>query len=87
MPVTNGTCPVPAAPAYVLSATVVPYGSLGYLSVWAQGQNQPLVATLNAIDGAVTSNLALVPATSGSISAFATNATHLVLDIFGYFAP
>jgi hypothetical protein len=41
---------------------------------------------LNAVDGAVTSNMAIVPANNGNISAFASNATHLVLDISGYFA-
>ena len=76
---------MPVAPAYVLSATVVPPSALGFLTLWPQAQTQPLVSTLNAIDGAVTSNLAIVPATTGSSSAFASNATHLVLDIFGYF--
>jgi len=31
--------------------------------------------------------MAVVPTSNGSISAFVTNPTHLVLDIFGYFAP
>jgi YVTN family beta-propeller protein len=80
-------CGAPAsAQAYVLNATVVPPGTLGFLTLWPQGATQPLVSTLNAGDGFVTSNLGIVPATSGSISAFATNPTHLVLDISGYFA-
>jgi len=87
MALASGACPVPAASAYVVSATVVPAAALGYLTLWPQGQAQPTVATLTALDGAVTSNLSLVPATSGSISMFASNATHLVLDLFGYFAP
>jgi glycerol dehydrogenase-like iron-containing ADH family enzyme len=45
----------------------------------------PLVSTLNALDGAVTSNLAIVPTTNGSISVFPSNPTHLILDISGYF--
>ena len=83
--IAGGACGMPVAPAYVLSATVVPPSALGFLTLWPQAQTQPLVSTLNAIDGAVTSNLAIVPATTGSSSAFASNATHLVLDIFGYF--
>jgi hypothetical protein len=71
----------------VLNATVVPPGSLGYLTLWPQGAVQPFVSTLNAVDGFVTSNMAIVPTTNGSVSAFATNSTHLVLDISGYFAP
>ena len=81
-------CGVPAsAQTFVLNATVVPSGLLGFLTLWPQGSPQPLVSTLNAIDGAVTSNMALVPTANGSISAFASGKTHLVLDIFGYFAP
>jgi hypothetical protein len=83
-----GNCGVPStAHAFVLAAAVVPAGPLGFLTLWPQGQGQPTVATLNAIDGVVTSNLAIVPTANGSISAFASNPTHLVLDIFGYFAP
>ena len=81
-------CGAPAsAQAYVFNASVVPPGLFGYLTLWPQGQTQPLVATLNAIDGAITSNLAIVPAQNGSISAFAFNPTDLVMDLFGYFAP
>lgn len=75
------------AQAHALSVTVVPSASLGYLTLWPQGQSRPVVSTLNALDGAITSNLAIVPTTNGSISAFASNATHMVLDISGYFAP
>ena len=31
--------------------------------------------------------MAIVPATNGSIDIFASNPTHLILDLFGYFAP
>jgi hypothetical protein len=82
------TCGAPGtAQAFVLNATVVPPGPLGFLTLWPQGAVQPLVSTLNAGDGAVTSNMAIIPTTNGSISAFALDPTHLVLDILGYFAP
>jgi hypothetical protein len=45
------------------------------------------VSTLNAIDGAITSNMAIVPTSNGSVDAFASNLTQLVLDISAYFAP
>jgi hypothetical protein len=81
-------CGAPAsAQAYVLNATVVPSGVLGYLSLWPQGATQPVVSTLNANDAAITSNMAIVPTANGSISAFAQDPTHLVLDLSGYFAP
>ena len=86
--VTSSACGVPvAAQAHVFSVTAVPPGGLGYLTLWPQSQTQPLASTLNALDGAITSNLAIVPTTNGSMSAFASNPTHLVLDISGYFAP
>jgi hypothetical protein len=79
-------CEIPStAQAGVLSVAVVPPGPLGYLTLWPQGQTMPLVSTLNALDGAVTSNMAIVPTTNGSISVFPSNPTHLVLDISGYF--
>jgi hypothetical protein len=76
-----------AAQAYVLNATVVPQGFLGYLTLWPEGSAQPLASTLNAYDGDVTSNMAIVPTVNGEISTFVTNNTYLVLDLFGYFAP
>jgi hypothetical protein len=86
--VRGSACGVPAtAQAFVLNATVVPPGPLGFITMWPQGQTRPLAATLNAIDGAITNNLAIVPTTNGSVSVYPSNATHLVLDIFGYFAP
>lgn len=84
---TSGCGASATAQAFVLNGTVVPPGSLGFLTLWPQGQTQPLVSTLNAGDGAITSNLAIVPTTNGSISAFGANPTHLVLDISGFFAP
>ncbi len=74
------------AQAYVLNATVVPVVPLGYLTLWPDGESQPTVATLNAIDGAITSNMAIVPTLDGLIDAYASNLTQLILDSSGYFA-
>jgi len=90
IPVPSSACNIPAnAAAYSLNMTVVPRtGTLGYLSVWPNGQSQPLVSTLNSLDGSVLANAAIVPAgISGSINAFATNDTDLIVDINGYFVP
>jgi hypothetical protein len=71
-----------------MNATVVPVGTLGYLTLWPDGQTQPVVSTLNAFDGATTSNLAVVPAgEQGAIDAFASGTTNLILDISSFFAP
>jgi len=88
--VVGSSCQVPsAAEAYVLNATVLPVQTLGYLTLWPDGQPQPNVSTLNAYDGAVTSNMAVVPTNlvDGSIDAYATDPTQLILDISSYFAP
>ncbi|MFL6466137.1 MAG: BACON domain-containing protein [Bryobacteraceae bacterium] len=87
--VAGSTCSAPAsAQSYIFNATVVPTNSLLFLTLWPHGAGeQPNASTLNAPDGAVTSNLAIVPTTDGSVSAFASHSTHLILDIFGYFAP
>jgi hypothetical protein len=78
-----------AAQAYVFNATVVPPGPMLYLTLWPQGGAEPLVSTLNAPDGAITSNMAIVPTANGSISAYVSvpNTSYLILDNFGYFAP
>ena len=76
------------AKSFVLNSTVVPAGSLLYLSLWGDGgDTRPNASVLNAPDGVVTSNMALVPTTNGSINAFASETTHLILDLSGYFAP
>ena len=86
--VTSSPCPQPrTAQAYVFNATVVPSGSLGYLTLWPDHQTEPVVSTLNAIDGWTTSNMAIVPTTNGSIDAYADGLTQLILDISSYFAP
>jgi hypothetical protein len=86
--VVDSPCDLPTtAQAYVLNATVVPDGPLGYLTLWADGASQPGTATLNALDGAVTNNMAIVPTTNGSIDAYASGLTQLILDTANYFAP
>jgi hypothetical protein len=78
----------PSAQAVVLNATVVPsQGFLGFLTLWPDGQTRPYVSTLNAYDGLVTNNMAIVPtSSSGVIDVFSTDPTQLILDTSGYFA-
>ena len=83
----GSACGLPSlAQALVLNATVEPEGFLGYLSLWPNGQNQPLVSTLNAYDGAVTSNMAVTPTTNGFVNAYALDPTQLIVDVSSYFA-
>ncbi len=82
----NG-CGIPlAAQAVVFNVTAVPAAPLGYLTLWPDGENQPRVASLNAVDGAITNNMAIVPMLNGYIDVFASGSTNLVLDVFSYFA-
>jgi hypothetical protein len=87
--IANGSCGLPpTAKAYSLNATVVPSAALAFLTLWPTGQSQPFVSTLNSFDASVVANAALVPAgLGGAVSAYVTNATDLILDINGIFAP
>ena len=86
--VVDSPCGLPAAAqAYVFNASVVPTGGLGYLTLWPDGTDRPTVSTLNAIDGWITNNMAIVPSTNGKVDAYASGLTQLILDISSYFAP
>ncbi|BDC52955.1 hypothetical protein F183_A52700 [Bryobacterales bacterium F-183] len=82
-------CGVPSgAKAVALNATVLPADpQLGYLSLWPSGTPQPVVSTLNALDGALTSNAAILPVNNQGIQAFVSGRGHLLFDISGYFVP
>src|SRR5712691_3749885 len=89
-PLLASSCGLPAsAQAYSLNFAAVPKGpTLAYLTAWPAGQSQPLVASLNDQTGTVLSNAVIVPAGNGwAVNASATDATDLVIDINGYFAP
>ncbi|MBL8213520.1 MAG: hypothetical protein JNK87_22570 [Bryobacterales bacterium] len=84
-PVLQSVCGIPsAARAISVNATVVPPGPFSYLSLFG---NQT-TSTLNAFDGAVTSNAAFAPlGTDGSLAAYASDRTDVLVDVNGYFAP
>ena len=86
--VVNSSCAPPSsAKAYVFNATVIPPAAMPYLTLWPDGEKQPQASTLNAYDGFITSNMAIVPTNNGAIDAFAAALTQLLMDISGYFAP
>ncbi|MDQ2712117.1 MAG: protease pro-enzyme activation domain-containing protein, partial [Acidobacteriota bacterium] len=84
----NSPCGIPSgALAFSLNVTVVPAASLGYLTVWPNGQAQPTASTLNS-DGRIKANAAIVPAGSdGGVDVYASDQTNVILDIDGYFVP
>jgi len=83
-----GACNIPTtAQAYSVNVTAVPHGVLTFLTAWPSGQPQPLVSTLNS-DGRVVANAANIPAgTNGAVNIFASDATDVIIDVNGYFAP
>ena len=81
-----------AAKAYSLNITVVPVTPgqpLSYLSVWPAGnQAGTATSTLNNPKGTIVANAAIVPAgPKGDIYVHVTNATDVLIDVNGYFAP
>jgi hypothetical protein len=87
--INSGCAAIPAADAYSINVTVVPTSSLGYLSVFPNGQSLPLVSTLNwgpgATGGAV-ANAAIVPGGPGGVVNFYAFApAQVIVDINGYF--
>ena len=83
----SACAPSSTAQGYLVGATVVPPTALGYLTLWGHKLHQPDVSTLNAYDGTITSNMAIVATMDGSIDAYAEDPTNLVLDLFAYVAP
>ena len=70
MNIVGSPCAPPSnATGYVFNATVVPSGRLGFLSLWPDGEQMPVVSTLNAQDGVAASNMAIVPNVNGSTDA------------------
>jgi len=91
-PIPQSACGIPStAQGYSLNVTVVPPGQLIYLTIWPTSGAQPFVSTLNALNGAIVANAAIVPAgtaaTGGAISVYVSNTSNVILDINGYFAP
>ncbi len=89
IPMPDSACNLPdTAQAYSLNIGVLPQGPLGFLTAWPAGSPLPVVATLGSANGSSVSNAALVAAgTSGAISLYASNATDVIVDSNGYFAP
>lgn len=87
-PIPMGSCGIPAsASAYAFNVTVVPTSTLGYLSIWPDGETQPTVSTLNSYNGQIVANAAIVPAgTAGAVDVYVTDKTQVIIDIVGYFS-
>jgi hypothetical protein len=83
-------CAIHNALAYSLNITVVPSGPLGFLAAAPSPITLPArSSTLNDPSGTVLANATIVPAGSpdGSIDIYVSNATEVVIDINGFYAP
>ena len=85
-----GVGDVPAdASAVVLNVTVTEPSKAGYLTVWPTGTAMPPTSSVNWQRGETVPNLVVASiGTGGSVSMFnSAGSSHLVVDVFGYFAP
>jgi hypothetical protein len=84
-------CGIPLAVAQAVTMTIVavqPAGR-GYFTVWGLGPQPPASSVLNYASGEVIANTAIIPIVPGGgndFTLFSLAATHLVVDVLGYFA-
>ena len=82
----GGRCNLPAAKAYAVNVTVVPQEPLRWLTVWPSGVVMPFVSLLNSYDGRIkASSSIVVTGDDGAINIFASDTTHVIVDVTGYF--
>lgn len=80
------TCGLPIAAAYSLNITVVPQGTLGFLTIYPSDRDRPLASTLNSPVGQIIANAALVRSSpNGEVSIYVTDSADVILDVNGYF--
>jgi len=85
----RGGVPVDAA-AVVLNVTVTEAGAAGFATVFPCGSDRPNASSLNFVTGSTVPNGVISKLGSGSSSVgkvcvFVSQATHLVVDVAGYF--
>ena len=88
IPIPSSNCGVPAAAAYSLNfVSVTPLGQpVAWVAAWQDNTAFPGTVVLNALQGGVVDNSAVVPAgADGGIQVLATNNTDLVVDMNGYY--
>jgi CSLREA domain-containing protein len=78
---------VPAtASAVVLNVTSTGAVGPGFVTVYPCGQAQPLTSSLNFVPGLTAPNVVIARiGTDGTVCLFASNGTHLIADVDGYF--
>lgn len=88
VPTAPGCTGIPlTARGYALNVTAMPGGQpMPFVTVYPTGQSRPNASVLNAFEGQIVTNSAIVPAgAGGAIDVYAYRQTHLVVEISGYF--
>jgi len=76
------------ASAAVLNVTATDPAGEGYVTVYPCGSPRPLASSLNFMPGATVPNGVITRVgSSGRVCLFVSSATHLVVDVTGYFPP
>lgn len=88
IPSASGCSGIPAtARAYAINVTALPNGNpMPFLTAWPTGAARPNASILNAFQGQVVTNSAVVPAgVNGAIDIYAFRRTGVVVEVNGYF--
>ena len=81
-----GVCGIPAgAEAVSGNFTAVGPAAAGFLVAWPMGGAVPPVSVLNFNAGQTVANAAIVPLGTGAMTVNVSAATHVILDVNGYF--
>ncbi|MBL8173918.1 MAG: VCBS repeat-containing protein [Bryobacterales bacterium] len=88
IPAAAGCSGIPAtAKGYALNVTALPAGNpMPFITAYPTGQAQPNASILNAFQGQIVTNSAIIPAgTNGAINIYAFRRTDVVVEVSGYF--
>jgi len=78
--------PATGVDAVALNVTVTQPASPGYLTVYPSGETPPLASNLNFDAGQTIPNMVIAKVgTDGQVSIYASSATHVIVDISGYY--
>lgn len=85
--VIGGQCGIPAtATAVALNVAVTATGGAGFATVWPDAAALPATSTINFAAGQARANNTVVRlGPSGGLRVVATTATHVIIDVTGYF--
>ena len=76
------------AVAVVLNVTVTESVAAGFVTVFPCGSDRPTASSLNFVAGSTVANAVVVKVgVGGQVCLFTQSATHLVVDVNGYFPP